>query len=73
MTTMTISATRQNRVFTAIREWTKSAIARWHAAANFRRTAAALNALTDRELDDIGITRDQITSIAFGSSFDPEV
>ncbi len=72
MTTMTISAARQNWVFTAIRDWTRSAITNWRVAANFRRTAAELNALSDRELADIGITRDQITSVAFSASFDQE-
>ena len=73
MTTMTIAAARQNRVFTAIREWVRSAITSWRAAAGFRKTAVELNSLTDRELEDIGITRDQITAIAYGASFDRNI
>lgn len=44
-------------VFTAL-------VARFNAWRAHRKTVAALNALSDRELDDIGLTRGQIPAIA---------
>lgn len=50
----------------------KSAAAKLVAYREFRRTYDALSAMTDRELDDIGIHRSDIVAVAHGADPRPQ-
>ena len=55
--------------FDGLRDLVKGATRKVAAHFAYRRTYELLNAMTDRELDDIGITRGDIPAVARG--FDP--
>jgi uncharacterized protein YjiS (DUF1127 family) len=50
-----------------VRRLVGSAAAKLAAYLNYRRTYDALSAMTDRELDDIGIKREEILAVARGA------
>lgn len=61
----TTPATLRDR-FSAAAETASAKFAQYR---TFRRTKSELNALTDRELSDLGISRSMITSIAMEAAY----
>ncbi len=64
MTNLTLAATYQNRFLASLRGWLQEALAEWRKERLARETAAALHSLSDRELEDIGLSRFEIDSTA---------
>lgn len=44
----------------------------WRRARTFQRTYAELEALTTRELDDLGLSRSMITRVAYEAAYGPK-
>lgn len=59
-----MSETHAARGDSALGGYVPTLVARWRAWRSYRATVAALSALTDAELDDIGVTRGDIRAVA---------
>ena len=51
---------------TSLRAWARGEFDEFMRGVRARRTVAELSRLTDRELDDIGLTRSDIPRVAYG-------
>ena len=68
MTTITAAAARRTSGFAWFRGWFANSLAAYRREAQIRRTIDELNALSDHELDDIGINRYDIEATVRGQA-----
>lgn len=59
----------RSRIADLVRSTATSATSAWRRRSQYRATVSGLESLTQRELEDIGISRDQIRSVAFNATY----
>ena len=64
MSTITLTTTNQSQFLQTIRELTHHYLTEWRQARQIQKTVAALNRLSARELEDIGLARFEIEDAA---------
>ncbi|WP_209427043.1 DUF1127 domain-containing protein [Pararhodobacter sp. SW119] len=64
--------TGREGLFDKVRSMLPAVVDTWQSAQRFRQTYAELDALSTRELSDLGLSRSMITRVAYEAAYGPK-